>query len=96
MCSPYNKNQILLIESVQHLATKYILSDYEINYKHRLVECNLVPSTYRRVFLDVGFICNALNNCNDFEVHKMFTEYTNHALRSGVTGELNSNFTPKT
>jgi hypothetical protein len=63
-----NKKSMCKIESVQRRMTKYILDDYELDYKSRLIECNLLPLTLRRQYLDCIFTYNSINNLNDFNI----------------------------
>ena len=51
--SPVNKQLITYVESVQRQFTKYILNDYTSSYKERLIECSLLPLTFRREYLQI-------------------------------------------
>ena len=68
--SPYTKRNVCRIESVQRRGTKFILNDYTSSYENRLIECKLLPLSYRRECLDLQFLfkaymgetdCNILN-----------------------------------
>ena len=54
------------IESVQRHSTKYILNNFELEYKERLLACGLLPMSFRREFLDLVFIFNSLYGLNDY------------------------------
>ena len=76
-CSRKNAEKV---ESVQRRATAYIMNDYqhERDYKTRLTTCDLLPLSYRRIFLDLSFLMNSLleNNCINFETHFKFLPAT--------------------
>jgi hypothetical protein len=80
---PNSKKQICRIESVQRRATKYVLSDYTINYKERLILCNLLPLSMRRQYLDCIFIYNSLKGLNVFNIlnYIKFMGEANHQTR---------------
>ena len=51
-----NKKDILLIEGLQRKATKFLLNNFDIDYKTRLTSLNLLPLSYRRDYLDIIFL----------------------------------------
>ena len=55
---------------------KYILNYFsqDQDYRVRLVSCNLLPLSYRRVYLDLSFLWSMLleDNCLDFLTHFQF------------------------
>ena len=57
--STISKNNLEILESVQRRATKFICRYEDINYKDRLIRCNLVPLSFRREMLDIFFIHKA-------------------------------------
>ena len=57
----YKKN-LELLESVQRHASKYIIGDYDSDYKTRLVKCNLLPLSYRRELIDATFLFKQIHN----------------------------------
>jgi hypothetical protein len=80
-----NKKLISKVESLQRRATKYILNNPDIDYKNRLIQCNLLPLSFRRQFLDIVFAYNSMNVLNDFKimnhvntVNINFSNYTRH------------------
>ena len=46
----------LTLEKVQRQATKFILNDYESDYKTRLLKLDLLPLMYILDFYDILFI----------------------------------------
>ena len=66
---PHNKNLILLLESIQRQATKFILNDYDSSYNDRLSKLNLLPLSYRREYLDLVFLFNAMHDLNVYNVN---------------------------
>jgi len=79
--SPYIKKNIEKIEGVQRRATKYILNDYTSTYKDRLLQCNLLPLSYRRECLDLQFLFKCLKDEIIVDVAQ-FTSVNPHPLRS--------------
>jgi hypothetical protein len=65
---PSNKKGIIKIESLQRRATKFITNNFNIGYKERLIQCNLLPLTLRRQFLDCVFIYNSINSLNVYNI----------------------------
>ena len=89
-CTPLwsncSRKNVERLESVQRRATAYILNDYkhDIDYRIRLISCDLLPLSFRREFLDLSFFVNILleNNCINFE------NYFRFAVATGTTDEL--------
>jgi hypothetical protein len=63
-----NKRILGKVEAVQRRVTKFILNDYQSDYKTRLISCSLQPLALRRQFLDCVFAYNSLNDLNDFVI----------------------------
>ena len=63
-CSPILRpnliKDILLLESVQRRATKFILNDYSSDYKTRLTSLKLLPLMYRLELNDIMFLSHLL------------------------------------
>ena len=68
-----NKTHIKLLEGVQKRATKYILNDYESDYKTRLRKCNLFPLSYYKELRDLYLFFKCLNGFFDIDVNTIFT-----------------------
>ena len=83
-CTPVwsncNRQNVEKIEAIQRRATSYILNDFqhEMDYRTRLTQCELLPLSYRRSFLDLSFFMSMLldSNCINFESHLKFLPQT--------------------
>ena len=64
----FNRSQILQLEAIQRRFTKYILGNNDLCYKDRLKECNILPLTMRREYLDYSFLFNCINDKIDINV----------------------------
>ena len=53
--NPVTKANLIKLESVQRRTTRFILSTNEPTYEERLLECKLLPLSYRREILDCQF-----------------------------------------
>ena len=53
---------ILLLERVQRRATKFVLNDYQTDYKTRLTSLKLLPLMMVYEMLDITFFIMSLNN----------------------------------
>ena len=62
---PHLIKNIIQLEKVQRLATKYILNDYISDYKSRLVKLNLLPLMYFYEILDIIFLIKSLKTPTD-------------------------------
>jgi len=77
------KHNIQDIESIQRKATNYILnnppyySPHHIDYKTRLIQLNLLPTSYRREILDIVFFLKCLHRKSCYNI----SEYTSFATR---------------
>ena len=69
--TPYNKNLITQIESIQRNVSKYIVDNNSLNYKQRLIKYELLPLSLRNDFLDLVFIFNSVNDLNDFNIESV-------------------------
>ena len=63
-CSPVLRPHLLKdiksLESIQRRATKYILKDYESDYKDRLMALKILPLMYLFEFIDILFLVGNL------------------------------------
>ena len=53
--SPFNKNKILLLESVQRSMTRFILNN-DLSYPERCAILNILPLSFRREICDLVFL----------------------------------------
>ena len=51
-----DKGDLQLLERVQRRATKYILNNYELDYKSRLLETGMIPFSYFKEINDLCFL----------------------------------------
>ena len=76
--NPQTKNLIEKLEKIQRRATNFVLNnkhrltDGYIDYKTRLTELNLLPSSYRREMMDVTMFLKSKISANGFDVSKHF------------------------
>ena len=74
MWSPSTKDNILKIESLQRQATNFFTnnpkrpSPLHVEYRERLLHCNLLPLTYRREFYDIIFFIKSLRGLIAFNI----------------------------
>ncbi len=81
-----SKECLKLIEGVQRRATKYILLNYEMDYKSRLSALNMLPLCYTLEIKDLLFLYKCINNQYDFSIHNVLDiRYTNTRLNNGPT-----------
>lgn len=71
--SPYFKNEILSIESVQRSMTRYILNNYDSSYVERCTILEFLPLSYRREFLDLVFIFKCIHDLFDVDFSPEFS-----------------------
>jgi hypothetical protein len=63
-----DKGDLILLESVQRRATKYILNDYDSDYKTRLARLDLLPISYIKEFYDLCFFYKCIHRFYDFDI----------------------------
>lgn len=81
-----NKSCKKLLEGTQRRATKYILGDYESDYKMRLQMTKLIPLSYYKESRDMCFLYKCIHGYYSLDVHTYLTLTTNihHRTRSTV------------
>jgi hypothetical protein len=77
-----NVKLLKLVESLQRRSTKYILNDFSMAYKERLVSLNLLPLCLRREFLDLTYFYNCCNDLLDINPNCMPTFVSNSTYRT--------------
>jgi hypothetical protein len=70
--SCHTKKLLVQVESIQRRSLKYVLNDYSNDYYFRLRNCNLLPLSYRREYLDLVFIYNWLHELNNVNLDISF------------------------
>ena len=72
--SPSTKDNICMIESVQRKATNFLTNNpcrpsrHHIDYKERLLQCNLLPLSYRREIYDIIFFIKSIRGLVSFNI----------------------------
>ncbi len=89
---PNKIQDIILLERVQRRATKYILNNYNISYKLRLIHLNILPLMYYLQLLDLLFFVKCLKNPSDS--YNVFNHVTFHSgsTRSSSNRKLKIKF----
>ena len=74
--NPRTKLLMERVEKIQRRATNFIINNphrlkpgYK-NYKTRLKELNMLPTSYRREIIDISMLIKSLNNDNGFDIHE--------------------------
>ena len=57
---PHLSKHIVVLEKVQKCATKFILNDYSLSYKNRLIAIHLLPLMYQFELNDLMFFIQSL------------------------------------
>ena len=72
-----------MLENVQRRATKFIL-DYpaQTSYEERLVQLNLLPVEYRRLWRDLVFFYKCQNGLYDLDLSDIIKKISNYGTRS--------------
>jgi len=71
-----HKNFMTAMESIQRKATNYIVgnprrpSPLHVGYKERLLQCQLIPLSYRREILDLSFLLKSIKGTTKFNIFK--------------------------
>ena len=79
---------ILLLERVQCKSTKYMLNDYQSDYKTRLTSLHLLPLMYTYELYDILFLVQNLQNLDlSFPVMK-YVSFSTSSTRSGAHSKL--------
>ena len=67
-----SRRDLALPEGVQRRATKFILRDYELPYRLRLIKLNLLPISYWLELKDLFFFLNANGAILTFVISPLF------------------------
>ncbi len=70
-----SKKMLKRIESVQRRATKYITSDYNSDYKTRLLKCNLLPLSYSKEVNDICFLYKCIHQIYNIDIRQILSFY---------------------
>jgi hypothetical protein len=67
------KKNVSRLESLQRRATVYITNNPNLDYKYRLLICELLPLTLRRDYLDIVYMYNLINDLVDTNLLNEFS-----------------------
>ena len=85
---PYLVKDFLAIEKIQRRTTKYILGNYVVEYKTRLISLNMLPLMYWLDLQDLLFVTKCLQDPKDtIRIHQHVT-FINSNTRAGSTNKL--------
>ena len=85
---PYLIKDILNIERVQRRATKFILNDYDSDYKSRLLQLKLLPQMYFFELQDICFTIKSLKSpTKNFNIRD-YISFSNINTRSSSCNKL--------
>jgi len=92
---PYLLKDITTIEQLQRRATKFILNNYTIDYKQRLLNLNMLPLMYQLDFYDICFFINSLKNPTAAFNIMNYVSFTSTSTRSASHNKLMTVFSPR-
>ena len=85
---PHKIKDIKLFERVQRRATKFILHDFQSDYKSRLTNLHLLPLSLWFEYLDLTFLISSLQYSSDhFDIFQ-FIQFTSNNTRASSAGKL--------
>jgi hypothetical protein len=67
-----NKKSTMALERIQRRSTQYIVNYIDLDYKNRLVMCDMLPLSLRREYLDLVFLYNIIQGLVDIDVSLCF------------------------
>ncbi len=90
---PFLIKDIQFLEKVQRRATKYVLGDFNSDYKSRLIALDLLPLMYILELNDVMFCIRSLKSPNRAFNIKQFIQFSNYGTRSSTAMRMSHVFT---
>ena len=85
---PYHIRDTKALERLQRRATKYVLNNYQLDYKSRLISLNLLPLTLWMELQDILFFLELLKNPPDnFNVLK-YVCFIESSTRYSTAGKI--------
>jgi len=90
---PHLIKDIYTLERIQRRATKYILNDYDSDYKTRLIKLNLLPLMYIYDLCDILFFIKSFQNPSQHFDIRLYTKFCHHSTRSSSSNKLEHVFT---
>ena len=85
---PHHMKDIKLVENVQHRATKFIVNDFSMDYKSRLLQLKLLPLSMLYELNDICFFVKSLKNPHSSFNILDFVKFSHNSTRSGSTHKL--------
>jgi len=85
---PHLKKDINLVENVQCRATKFIVNDFSMDYKSRLLQLKLLPLSLLYELNDICFFVKSLKNPHSSFNILDFVKFSHNSTRSGSTHKL--------
>ena len=84
---PFLLKDIKILEQVQRRATKFILNNYIISYKCRLIQLNLLPLMYQYELNDLLFFIKSYKASNT-HFDNQFVHFRSSSTRSSAASKL--------
>ena len=85
---PQYIQDIVLLENIQHRATKYILNDYASSYRSRLIHLSLLPLMYIYELNDIMFFIKSLKRPTiSFKITN-YVSFSSGTTRSSINCKL--------
>ena len=91
---PYLIKDIEDFERVQHRVNKFILDNYTLDYKSRLIQCKILPLMYFFELTDILFFVKSVKFPSSAFNMFDFVTFHNSSTRSGSLNKLVHNFAP--
>ena len=85
---PFLLKDIEILEQVQRRATKFILNNYIISYKCRLIQLNLLPLMYQYELNDLLFFIKSYKASNTHFDINQFVHFRSSSTRSSAASKL--------
>ena len=96
-CSPLWRPHLIKdierFETVQRRATKFILNNYHLNYRSRLLQCKILPLMYFLELNDILFLVKSLKSPTSAFNIRNYVTFSTSTTRSGSFNKLIHNFT---
>ena len=89
---PYKIKHIKLFESIQRRATKFILQDFQSDYKTRLTNLHLFPLSLWFEYLDLTFIIKCLKDPSDHFNIFQYIQFVSNNTRASSACKLKCTF----
>ena len=90
--SPRLIKDFLTLERVQRRATKFIMNDFSLDYKSRLIQLNLLPLMYWLELQDILFLIKCFKDPSENFNPLSFVSFVCHSTRSATSHKLKVNY----